>query len=213
MRVLIKDMEMPKDCGECHFCHTENFHQWCCLTDETISAVDVKRFMCPLSEELEPCEDAVSREAAVAECVKRGHDNSGYAIQNLPSVAPVVGTQMSLTKCEDAVSRQAAIDALSYMMDTDGFRDGWAVSRANVDCMLRSLPSAQPEQQWIPVDLQNNSPEENKPVLLGVRFRDDFKCFVTSRQDYNYWTGLGREINGELRWQPLPEPYQGEKNE
>ena len=45
----------------------------------------------------------------------------------------------------DLISRQAAIDALSHMMDTDGFRDGWAVSRANVDCMLRSLPSAQPE--------------------------------------------------------------------
>ena len=43
----------------------------------------------------------------------------------------------------DLISRQAAIDALSHMMDTDGFRDGWAVSRANVDCMLRSLPSVE----------------------------------------------------------------------
>ena len=68
----------------------------------------------------------------------------------------------------------------------------------------------QPEQRWIPVDIRNNSPEENKVVLLGVRFRDDFKYFVTSRQDYNYWTGLGREIKGELRWQALPEPYREE---
>ena len=45
----------------------------------------------------------------------------------------------------DLISRQAAIDALGHMMDTDGFRDGWAVSRANVDCMLRALPSAEPE--------------------------------------------------------------------
>lgn len=66
-----------------------------------------------------------------------------------------------------------------------------------------------PEQRWIPVDLRSNSPEENKVVLLGVRFQDDFKYFITSRQDYNYWTGLGREIKGELRWQPLPEPYIG----
>ena len=43
----------------------------------------------------------------------------------------------------DLISRQAAIDALSHMMDIDGFRDGYAVSRANVDCMLRSLPPAQ----------------------------------------------------------------------
>jgi len=47
----------------------------------------------------------------------------------------------------DCISRQAAIDALSHMMDTDGFRDGWAVSRANVDCMLRYLPSVEPERK------------------------------------------------------------------
>ena len=78
---------------------------------------------------------------------------------------------------------------------------------------LAKIQTIEPEQRWIPVDLRNNSPEENKVVLLGVRFRDDFKYFVTSRQDYNYWTGLGREIKGELRWQPLPEPYreEGEK--
>ena len=46
---------------------------------------------------------------------------------------------------KDLIERQAAIDALGHMMDTDGFRDGWAVSRANVDCMLRALPSVQPE--------------------------------------------------------------------
>lgn len=32
MSVLIKNMEMPKNCGECQFCHTENFKQWCCPT-------------------------------------------------------------------------------------------------------------------------------------------------------------------------------------
>lgn len=48
---------------------------------------------------------------------------------------------------KDTIYRQAAIDALSHMMDTDGFRDGWTVSRANVDCMLRALPSAQPERK------------------------------------------------------------------
>lgn len=75
---------------------------------------------------------------------------------------------------------------------------------------VEDAPPIEPEQRWIPVDLRNNSPEENKVVLLGVRCRDDFKYFVTSRQDYNYWTGLGREIKGELRWQPLPEPYREE---
>ena len=50
---------------------------------------------------------------------------------------------------DDLISRQAAMDALSHMMDTDGFRDGWAVSRANVDCMLRALPSAHPDNHEV----------------------------------------------------------------
>lgn len=59
----------------------------------------------------------------------------------LPSAQPDVPD----TNVGDMISRRMAMDALSHMMDTDGFRDGWAVSRANVDCMLRALPSAQPE--------------------------------------------------------------------
>lgn len=43
----------------------------------------------------------------------------------------------------DLIDRQAALQALSHMMDTDGFRDGWAVSRSNVKNMLESLPSVQ----------------------------------------------------------------------
>lgn len=52
---------------------------------------------------------------------------------------------------KDLIERQAAIDALSNMMDIDGFRDGYAVSRANVNSMLKRLPPAQPERkrgQW-----------------------------------------------------------------
>lgn len=81
------------------------------------------------------------------------------------------------------------------------------------DKVIETLLEVEPAPQWIPVNLQNNSPEENKVVLLGVRFRDDFKYFVTSRKDYNYWTGLGREIKGELRWQPLPPIYRGNEND
>lgn len=63
----------------------------------------------------------------------------------------------------------------------------------------------QTARRWIPCS--ERLPEENTPVLLGVRLKDDFKYFVTARMDYNYWTGLGRDIRGELAWMPLPEPY------
>ena len=57
--------------------------------------------------------------------------------------------------CEDAVSRKDCLQALSHLMDVEGFRDGWAVSRANVECMLKAMPPAQPKQRtgrWIPQD-------------------------------------------------------------
>ena len=43
----------------------------------------------------------------------------------------------------DTISRQDAIDALSYMCSED--ENGITVSRANVNSMLRALPSAQPD--------------------------------------------------------------------
>ena len=41
---------------------------------------------------------------------------------------------------EDLISRQAAIDALGHMCSED--EDGITVSRANVNSMLKALPSA-----------------------------------------------------------------------
>ena len=106
---------------------------------------------------------------------------------------------------DDLISRQAAI------MET--WREPRYTDPLNVLTemrdRLRSLPSAEPH--WIPVS--ERLPEENVPVLLGIRFKEDFKMFVTSRQDYNYWTGLGREIKGEMRWMPLPEPYKAGEQE
>lgn len=48
--------------------------------------------------------------------------------------------------CEDAVSRKDCLQALSHLMDVEGFRDGWAVSRANVECMLKAMPPVTPKQ-------------------------------------------------------------------
>ena len=73
---------------------------------------------------------------------------------------------------------------------------------------LTELEHLLAERRWIPCS--ERLPEENIPVLLGIRFKDDFKMFVTARVDYNYWIGLGRDLTGELRWQPLPEPWKGE---
>lgn len=51
MTVLIKGMEMPKNCGECQFCHTENFETWCCPTEREDILYDAIPEWCPLAEQ------------------------------------------------------------------------------------------------------------------------------------------------------------------
>ena len=61
------------------------------------------------------------------------------------------------------------------------------------------------EQRWIPCS--ERLPEENEGVLTQAQFKDDGKMAVSSRVDFNYWTGWGtREIN-IVAWMPMPEPY------
>ena len=65
-------------------------------------------------------------------------DTAIATLINLPPAQPEL--------CEDAVSRKDCLKALSNMMDTDGFRNGWAVSRANVEGMIKSMPPVTPKQ-------------------------------------------------------------------
>lgn len=50
MSVLVNGMEMPKNCGECEFCHTENFKSWCCPTGRSDIFYDAIPDWCPLAE-------------------------------------------------------------------------------------------------------------------------------------------------------------------
>ena len=47
MTVLIKGMEMPKNCGECQFGH---FTTWCCLAEREDIFYDAIPEWCPLEE-------------------------------------------------------------------------------------------------------------------------------------------------------------------
>ena len=150
-----------------------------------------------------------------------GWSDACYRIDAVVSAMPPAQPDLQQTcnqLATDAISRQAALDAI-YEMHVGGktavakaLPNTYGADLREIVEEIEALPSAQ-SMRWIPVDIQNDSPKENEAVLLGVRFRDDFKYFVTSRQDYNYWTGLGREIKGELRWQPLPKPYAERREE
>lgn len=151
-------------------------------------------------------------------------------LEELPSAQPDHFPEV--TKKVDLIDRQAAIDALSKLMDTDGFRDGWAVSRMNVKCMLESLPSAQPEQRWIPCS--ERLPEDDTDVLISYRYEEGegdsghVEIDITSYGDM-YFGGnavhdpTGRRVkhwrqpfehftsnNEVIAWMPLSEPYREE---
>lgn len=84
----------------------------------------------------------------------------------------------------------------------------WSDNLINVtDAMnvLRDLPSAQPEQRWIPVS--ERLPEVKQAVLVTTKNgqRDIRKCIDAGHLKWFY--------HDILAWMPLPEPYQGESED
>ena len=68
------------------------------------------------------------------------------------------------------------------------------------------------EQRWIPVT--ERLPKEGDFVLvygdLYPNKHDGGVIAVSTRMDWNYWQGFGRERD-ITHWMPLPEPPKGEK--
>lgn len=122
----------------------------------------------------------------------------------------------------DCISRQAAIDALDKRFDSIPMNQTTEILLLRKD--LRELPSAQPEQRWIPCS--ERFPEEDTEVLISYRYKegegdtDHVNIDITSygtvcfggreihtlkewRQPFDYF-----HANYEvIAWMPLPEPY------
>lgn len=127
--------------------------------------------------------------------VQNMSDIDRQTILALPSAWPEKRTEeRTKTHACDCISRKAAIDALSHMMDTDGFRDGWAVSRANVDCMLRYLPSVEPERKqgkWL-LKIE----DWNRWTCSECGFSTRTDIHVTLGYDYCPKCGAPMEVDG-----------------
>ena len=137
---------------------------------------------------------------------------------------------------DDLISRQAAIDALYREIIKrrllDEMYDG-ALDEFQTEEILRKLPPAQPEPQWIPFKTRSLTEEEKEEhpewdCILDCILPDDGQAILVSinlrgheRVQYDeFYTDdgsyldSGYEIGSEATaWQPLPEPYreEGEK--
>lgn len=146
---------------------------------------------------------------------------------------------------DDLISRQAAIDAVKKNTFRLTFAEeqnceghvAWSANAVYSDVMegaLLELPSAQPEQRWIPCserlpeDLEpvnitwvNHEPEpyyhdiKNKNfVATGIHYRGQWYWYSTTCADY-----LGEYGSNDIdlvddaieivAWMPLPESYRG----
>ena len=174
-----------------------------------------------------PDNDAVVRMSAVE-----------HVLFNLPSAQSDL--QQTCNKlATDTIYRQAAIDALEERLRANGYGNVALVSELNRSIgYIMQLPSAQPEQQWIPCS--ERMPEDLEEVNVTWANHDpepyyDFtkdKPATASAVYYKgkwYWyssvcTDLLAEYGENevdkmddaievIAWMPLPEPWRGEEHE
>lgn len=93
---------------------------------------------------------------------------------------------------DDTISRKAAIDAVNeYLRLSEVSKT--VQNMTSIQGVLRRLPSAQPEQRWIPCSERLPKPFEH--------------CLWTTtdgRVVYHHCDGL---FSNYTAWMPLPEPY------
>lgn len=126
----------------------------------------------------------------------------------------------------DSISRQAAIETaenVAFAVDEHGSAEGWLAMLVN---SLEILPSAQPENDWIPIS--ERLPEANGRYLVtrGLNACGSLwnRIYIANYSDLmgiksvrGWWRGnVGKSdferLNDVLAWMPLPEPYREDNN-
>ena len=107
-------------------------------------------------------------------------------------------------------------------IDSDGNHSEKWCAMQEAKMIIENMPSAQPEQRWIPCD--ERLPEENHWLGgSGKQFSDEVLVNVVNYDDEDMWVYISQTIDGmwalELprhceitAWCELPEPYK-EKND
>jgi hypothetical protein len=121
----------------------------------------------------------------------------------------------------DLISRQAALNAIDtwdkFGCDPDGKLvsyddDNHYVPYVHYDDMIhviKHLPSAQPEPQWI--QCSERLPEARRSVILSTKNWTGEGCYWETTAHHVVWKGYRWNAtywDGEvIAWMPLPEPY------
>ena len=136
----------------------------------------------------------------------------------------------------DLISRQAAIDAMNTRLEDikltwrEKVKKGEIAMYLDMRGVIETLPSAQPEQRWIPFKtrpltkeekeehpewdgiLDCKLPDDGQRILVNVSVRGhesvQYDEFYTDDGSY---LDSGYEIGTEATaWMPLPEPWRGD---
>ena len=162
--------------------------------------------------------DLIDRQAAIDVVTKhyRAFDNDlleliAYELGQLPSAQP--------EPCEDAVSRRRLLSDLKELTAAWEKYPVMAEQIKGVETAIgyvETIPSAQPEQRWIPCD--KGEPDEDMECWVTVKttdalYRGNFTKRYGERRDKGFITSGGfMWWNTALAWMPIyePEPYRTE---
>lgn len=103
----------------------------------------------------------------------------------------------------DIISKQKTIDAVHYYIES-GYK-------CDIFQELKDIPSAEPEQRWIPVS--EALPKVRTDVLLA--FEKNMAVGFYSYDCWNvntgngFYTGVFTDEDKPIAWMPLPEIYKG----
>lgn len=109
----------------------------------------------------------------------------------------------------DCISRQAAIDAVRDRMG----KGETNIGDTFIECfemILNALPSAQPEQQWIPCSETEDLPEHE--VLCCDRYGEELIGWLSCEDDQWLCESDGEMMYDPIAWREKPEPWRGEEH-
>lgn len=124
----------------------------------------------------------------------------------------------------DLIDRQAVQEMVDRIGDIHPYRqignresysqynEAWTDAINRVDAELNSLPSARPEQRWIPWDSERLPDDSGTYIVTAYDGAKERVTFAMYQKRLKRWGLAGaRAYWRVLAWMPLPEPYRAKR--